>query len=137
MITLTPLELAIMKSLWQRRSGLVKDVQPDLLPDRKLAYTTVMTVMDRLFKKGILRRTKQSRAHVYEPVYSEADVRADAVTSLLDNFFEGSEPRLKAYLGGSDGAPPPPAEDSDAAPRPLAESPEAPPPPVPIDESLL
>ena len=114
MITLTPLELAIMKSLWRRRSGLVKDVQPDLLPDRKLAYTTVMTVMDRLFKKGILRRTKKSRAHVYEPVYSEAAVRADAVSSLIDNFFDGSESRLKTYLSGNGEQPPPPAESSEA-----------------------
>lgn len=125
MITLTPLELAIMKSLWRRRSGLVKDVQPDLLPDRKLAYTTVMTVMDRLFKKGILRRTKKSRAHVYEPVYSEAAVRADAVSSLIDNFFDGSESRLKAYLSGNDEQPPPPPESS--APRA----------PVTIDDSIL
>ena len=114
MITLTPLELAIMKSLWRRRSGLVKDVQPDLLPGRKLAYTTVMTVMDRLFKKGILRRTKKSRAHVYEPVYSEAAVRADAVSSLIDNFFDGSESRLKTYLSGNGEQPPPPDESSEA-----------------------
>ncbi len=126
MITLTPLELVIMKSLWRRRSGLVKEVQPDLLPDRKLAYTTVMTVMDRLFKKGILRRTKKSRAHVYEPVYSEAAVRADAVSSLIDNFFDGSEARLNAYLSGNGEQPPPPAESS-----------EAPRAPVTIDDSIL
>ncbi len=126
MITLTPLELVIMKSLWRRRSGLVKEVQPDLLPDRKLAYTTVMTVMDRLFKKGILRRTKKSRAHVYEPVYSEAAVRADAVSSLIDNFFDGSESRLNAYLSGNGEQPPPPAESS-----------EAPRAPVTIDDSIL
>ena len=107
MITLTPLELSIMKCLWSRRSARVKDVQPDLLPERDLAYTTVMTVMDRLFKKGIVRRAKKSRAHVYEPVYSEAEVRADAVRGLVDRFFEGSETRLKAYLGGN-GKPPPP-----------------------------
>ena len=107
MITLTPLELDIMKSLWRRRSAQVKDVQPDLLPDRDLAYTTVMTVMDRLFKKGILRRTKKSRAHVYEPVCSEAEVRADAVGGLVDSFFEGSEARLKAYLSGRSEPPPP------------------------------
>ena len=126
MITLTPLELAIMKSLWRRRSGLVKDVQPDLLPDRKLAYTTVMTVMDRLFKKGILRRTKKSRAHVYEPVYSEAAVRGDAVSSLIDNFFDGSESRLKTYLSANGEHPPPPAESSEA---PRAR--------VTIDDSIL
>ena len=56
---LTPLELAIMKSLWRRGSAVVREVQADLLPERKLAYTTVMTVMDRLFKKGALRANEE------------------------------------------------------------------------------
>jgi BlaI family penicillinase repressor len=128
-ITLTPLELAIMKSLWRRNSARVKDVQPDLLPDRDLAYTTVMTIMDRLFKKGILRRAKKSRAHVYEPVYSEAEVRADAVSGLVNRFFDGSETRLKAYLGGNRETPQPP-------PRGVARR-EAVPIESTIDDSLL
>ena len=125
MITLTPLELAVMKALWGRRSAPVKDVRLDLLPERELAYTTVMTVMDRMFKKGLLRRTKKSRAHVYEPVPTEAQARADAVDGLVDSFFEGSESRLKAYLGG-DEEPPPAADDSPPRASPVA-----------IDDSLL
>lgn len=113
MITLTPLELAIMKSIWARRSGQVRDVQADLLPGRVLAYTTVMTVMDRLYKKGALRRTKKSRAHLYEPVYTEEQVRAHAVNGLVDSFFDGSESRLRAYLGGHGEPSPPPAARSE------------------------
>ena len=114
-----------MKSLWRRRSAQVKDVQPDLLPDRELAYTTVMTVMDRLFKKGILRRTKKSRAHLYEPVYSEAEVRADAVTGLVDDFFDGSEAQLRDYLNGEE------------APREVVPSRPSVDSSVAMDESLL
>lgn len=95
---LTPLELAIMKSLWRRRSAVVREVQADLLPERKLAYTTVMTVMDRLFKKGVLRRSKKSRAHLYEPVFTEGDARADALNGLIDSYFDGSKVRLSQYL---------------------------------------
>jgi predicted transcriptional regulator len=124
--TLTPLELAIMKSLWRRGSAPVKDVRPDLLPDRDLAYTTVMTVMARLFKKGIVRRAKKSRAHIYEPAFSEAEVRADAVSGLVDSFFSGSETRLKAYLG------PHPEPAPSRASRPKVTPVEA-----TIDDSLL
>ncbi len=97
-INLTPLELAIMKSLWRRRSAIVREVQTDLLPERKLAYTTVMTVMDRLFKKGALRRTKKSRAHVYEPTFTESAARAEALNGLIDSYFDGSKLRFDQYL---------------------------------------
>lgn len=121
MISLSPLELDIMKSLWRRGSAPVKDVRDDLSPRRPLAYTTVMTVLDRMFKKGIVARTKQSRAHVYSPRYSESEVRAAAVRGLLESHFDGSPERLKAYLNGE---------------RPLPariEEPAA----APIDDSLL
>lgn len=100
MTTLTPLELAIMKSLWQRQDALVRDVQRDLLPTRPLAYTTVMTVLDRLFKKGLVRRRKKSRAHLYEPTVSESEARADAVEGLVEKYFEGSAADLMSYLDG-------------------------------------
>jgi predicted transcriptional regulator len=106
--TLTPVELAIMKSLWGRRTARVRDVQADLMPHRKLAYTTVMTVLDRLFRKGVVRRTKRSRAHVYEPAFSEAALRSDAVRGLLDDYFGGSSRALREFLDGGQevGAPP-------------------------------
>ena len=122
---LTPLELAIMKSLWRRRSGLVREVQADLLPERKLAYTTVMTVMDRLFKKGALRRAKKSRAHVYEPTYTEEEARADALNGLIDSYFDGSKVRLGQYLDPKTNVPAKKIERRSA------------PTPSPIDDSLL
>ncbi len=103
---LTPLELAIMKSLWRRGSAVVREVQADLLPERKLAYTTVMTVMDRLFKKGALKRTKKSRAHVYEPAFTEGQARAEAVGGLIESFFGGSRARLNQYLDPKKSNPP-------------------------------
>ena len=112
-----------MKSVWRRQRAVVRDVQADLLPHRQLAYTTVMTVMDRLFKKGVLHRTKKSRAHVYEPAFSESDARADAVTGLVDSFFGGAEHRLSEYLGSKpvDGEAEP-ASRSNAGPHSLDDS---------------
>ena len=105
MPTLTPLELVVMKSLWRRRKARVRDVQADLGPTRDLAYTTVMTVLDRLFKKGIVQREKRARAHVYEPIFSEAEVRSDAVRDLLDGFFDGSRNALQLYLKNGQSSP--------------------------------
>jgi len=90
-----------MKCLWRRESASVRQVQGDLLPERKLAYTTVMTVLDRLFRKGAVRRQKKSRAHQYQPVVLEAALRSHAVASLLADYFGGSRVRLKQFLDGT------------------------------------
>lgn len=133
-MTLTPLELRIMKSVWRRGTARVRDVQSDLLPGRKLAYTTVMTVLDRLFRKGIVRRAKKSRAHVYESAISEAEFRSEAVRFLLDDYFGGSSRALRAFLDEQGGAGL--VERTDRmAEREAARRPES--GRLPIDESLL
>ena len=101
---LTQLELAIMKSLWRRGEATVREVQDDLVPERRLAYTTVMTVMDRLFKKDVVERRKKSRAHVYGPVVTEGQARREAVGALLAGFFGGSQASLRSYLSGREPA---------------------------------
>src|SRR6202162_6310324 len=65
------LELDVMQILWERGSGNVRDVVQGL--ERQLAYTTVMTTLDRLFKKGLLDRRKADRAFVYSPQLSRAE----------------------------------------------------------------
>ena len=59
------LESTIMEILWRRGELSVKALAGHL--DRPLAYTTVMTTLDRLYKKGLLERRKQDRAFVYSP----------------------------------------------------------------------
>lgn len=119
MITLSPLELDIMKSLWRRGSAPVKEVRKDLMPRRPLAYTTVMTVLDRMYKKGIVERAKKKRAHVYVPRYSEDQVRAAAVQGLVESHFDGSAERLLAYLEGDRL---PPVREEEPAARPIDDS---------------
>ena len=94
---LTPLELDIMKAVWRRPSITVREVQDAIRPGRQLAYTTVMTIMDRLYHKGFLTRTLQSRAHYYEPAVEYANVRDEAVDTLIRSFF-GSKEKLKEFL---------------------------------------
>ena len=76
---LTPLELDIMKAVWRKPPITVRDVQESIRPGRHLAYTTVMTIMDRLYHKGSLKRTLQARSYLYEPAI---DFAATAVTVL-------------------------------------------------------
>jgi predicted transcriptional regulator len=65
------LELTVMQILWDRGESNVRDVAGQL--DRPLAYTTVMTTLDRLFKKGLLVRRKEERAFVYSTRYSRTE----------------------------------------------------------------
>jgi predicted transcriptional regulator len=96
---LTPLELDIMKAVWRIRPITVRDVQEAIRPVRNLAYTTVMTIMDRLYHKGFLSRTLRARTHYYEPVIDYTDVRDEAVDSLIRSFF-GSKEKLQEFLEG-------------------------------------
>lgn len=97
-LTLTPLELDIMKAVWQRNPITVKDVQSAIHASRPLAYTTVMTIMHRLFLKGFLLRTLRSKTHYYEPAVAFADVRDAAVSGIIDHFFSGSREMFQRFL---------------------------------------
>ena len=90
-----------MKAVWRRTPITVRDVQESIRPSRKLAYTTVMTIMDRLYHKGFLTRTLQSRTHYYEAAIGYAEVRDQAVEALIKNFF-GSKEKLQEFLAGDE-----------------------------------
>jgi predicted transcriptional regulator len=92
-----PLELECLKSLWKLSEASVKDVRDDLA-SRNLAYTTVMTLLDRLVKKGRASRRKSGRMFIYAPAIPRMLVRGLAVKELVDSFFDGSEEELLAYL---------------------------------------
>jgi predicted transcriptional regulator len=97
---LTPLELDIMKAVWSHPPVTVRDVQAEIRPARNLAYTTVMTIMDRLYQKGFLTRQLQGRTHMYSPTIAYGDVRDEAVKNLINSFFDGSERGLLQFLSG-------------------------------------
>ncbi|GAA4629381.1 BlaI/MecI/CopY family transcriptional regulator [Actinoallomurus vinaceus] len=78
------LEAAIMDCLWRYgRPVPVREVVEDLQKDRTIAYTTVLTVMDKLHKKGWLRREKAGRGHLYEPLVSRETYTARLMRSAL------------------------------------------------------
>ncbi|MFN7920553.1 MAG: BlaI/MecI/CopY family transcriptional regulator [Bryobacteraceae bacterium] len=92
-----PLELACLRALWDLGEGGVKEVQ-DALAARGLAYTTVMTVLERLAKRGAVRRRKVSRRFLYSPALDREHARAVAVRELVDTYFGGSADALRRHL---------------------------------------
>ncbi len=98
---LTAAELKCMKALWFEGATTVRDVHRVLQPDHPLAYTTVLTVMDRLTRKGFLARTRRGRAHTYLPRCSFEESRSRAVSELVQTWFDGSADQLAASLTGA------------------------------------
>ncbi|MEV5325364.1 BlaI/MecI/CopY family transcriptional regulator [Nonomuraea fastidiosa] len=78
------LEATIMDRMWSyRRPASVRDVLEDLRKEREIAYTTVMTVMDKLHTKGLLRREPVGRAYMYEPVSTKEAYTAELMRHAL------------------------------------------------------
>ena len=93
-----PLELACLKALWSLQEGNVRAVQQRVALSRPLAYTTIMTVLDRLVRKGKLTRRKVGRAFVYSPEASRDSMRRAALRELVEGYFDGSEAELLEFL---------------------------------------
>ena len=93
------LERELMEHVWELKEASVSDIQEGL--SGRLAYTTIMTTLDRLFKKGILDRRKQGRAFVYFARFSREEFKQNLVRRALDFLIsehrEGTAP-LMAYL---------------------------------------
>ncbi len=93
------LESAIMDRLWARGTpATVREVLTDLQPDRVLAYNTVLTVVDNLFKKGWLRREPDGRAFRYAPTSSRAEYGARQLRDALDDAGDPAE-ALVRFVG--------------------------------------
>lgn len=96
--TLTEQELEIMKIVWQRQQATVRDVYETLREHRKVAYTTVMTMMKILEQKGHLRKRAEEKAHVYTPTKPKAQVIRNMVRDFVERVFNGSAEPLVMHL---------------------------------------
>lgn len=96
--TLTPQELEIMKLVWQRDTATVRDIYEALLEHRKIAYTTVMTMMKILETKGYLKKRRQDRAFVYRPAHPKNQVIGGMLREFIDRVFNGSAEPLLVHL---------------------------------------
>ena len=98
--SLGSLERRTLDEVWRRREVCVRDVVSAL--GDQFAYTTVMTTLDRLYKKGYLERRKEGRAFAYSAKWSREDLQAglagDFITGLIDRATGGVEPVLACIV---------------------------------------
>jgi predicted transcriptional regulator len=109
--TLTEKELEIMKIVWERESSTVRDVYETLLERRKVAYTTVMTMMKILEQKKYLKRTQTDRTYVYRPAQPKRQVVGAMVRDFINRVFNGAAEPLLVHL----------VEEHDLSPEELEE----------------
>ena len=96
--TLTGQELEIMKVVWEREQATVRDVYQALLEKRKVAYTTVMTMMKILQQKGYLKKSQEERAYVYRAAQPKRQVIGAMVRDFVNRVFNGSAEPLLVHL---------------------------------------
>jgi predicted transcriptional regulator len=78
----------MLDALWARRSATVRELIED--DCRELAYTTVMTTLDRLFKKGLLTRSEEGRAFRYAPRFSREEMHREAAGFAFRQLLDAS-----------------------------------------------
>jgi predicted transcriptional regulator len=100
-LDLAPLELECLTVLWALREATVRDIHRALAAARPRAYTTVLTIMDRLEQKGIVTRRKVGKAFHYQPKLSVEEARVKAVEKIVEGFFDGSPAALAAHLSSA------------------------------------
>ena len=93
---LGPLEARVMEVVWSRGEPVtVRDVYEILRRENDMAYTTVMTILSNLHKKGLLKRSQDGQAYVYTAAQTKAEFVQSKVGNLLDTLLERfSEPAL-------------------------------------------
>lgn len=105
-LDLAPLELDCMNTLWPLGESTVRRIQQGLAPSKPRAYTTIMTIMDRLAHKGVVTRRKVGRAYLYRPNLTAEQARARAIAQVVKGFFDGSAAAMAMHLSGGTVASP-------------------------------
>jgi BlaI family penicillinase repressor len=96
--TLTGQELEIMKEVWRLETATVRQVYESLLERRRIAYTTVMTMLNILEHKGFLKKRQEERAYVYSPAQPQKQVVGSMVREFVNRVFNGSAEPLLLHL---------------------------------------
>jgi len=99
-------EMEVLQHVWALGEASVADVHLTILKDRAVAYTTVMTVMKKLARKGFLHCDSTGSRYLYTPARAPARVRQELVQDLLDQVFQGSASALVQTLVRSERIPP-------------------------------
>ncbi len=97
-ILLTRQELKIMKVVWEGGFLTVKEVWESMSKERPISYTTVMTLMAILEKKGVLTHKKSRQAFVYRPLLSRREATRNHVRDVIAHYFDEKPENLLAFV---------------------------------------
>lgn len=103
--TLGQLELEVLKVIWKNPGCTVPEAAEPLIRKKGYARTTILTVVQRLHKKGFLYRKKASGAYHYYPTENQTAVLGNLAKQFVQNIFEGSSAGLVQHLTNSDITP--------------------------------
>ena len=95
---LTPGEFELMEILWPLGEASVKDVWSRVNPERGLAYTTVMTVLEKMHRKGILAQRKKGKAYIYSTLLNREQALQGIIDHVRDAYFRGSQSELAGFI---------------------------------------
>lgn len=96
--TITDSERAILEVLWEREEASVREVAEELARHKPVAYTTVLTMMNVLSRKGLVTHRPEGRAFIYRAAVTRDQARKQALDHLLQQFFSGSPNILAQHL---------------------------------------
>lgn len=99
---LTEVELEIMQVIWSDGDSSVREVSARINKKRKVAYTSVMTMLKVMEQKGYVKKRKRGKANIYTANITEAQARSSAVKNLLTKFFGGSKSAFGLHLVGEE-----------------------------------
>jgi predicted transcriptional regulator len=98
--TLGELDIDILNVVWKMERATVKDVFEELYETRRLAYTTIMTVMGRLAKKGVLKQDRSRTPYVYTPLMARQELALSIIHHVIDRLLDGAPDQVIDNLGG-------------------------------------
>lgn len=87
-------ELEVLAVLWQKSTQTVREVYDQIKDNRNIGYTTTLKIMQIMLKKGMLKRKKQGKTHVYDVVEPQAQTQSGLVSKMVNTVFHGSSKDL-------------------------------------------
>lgn len=97
---LTEAELEILQVIWEEEPATVKTVHERLHDKREVGYTTILKQMQRMYDKGMLKRKKQGKTHLYTAVPREQEIQKSMFDRLVDTVFRGSAMKMFMHALG-------------------------------------
>lgn len=97
-ISLSDLQIAVIRTLWNKPDSSILEVVETLRPNRSLAHTTVATILSRLEKRGLVGIKKNGRHHNFHALVTEAQIQRSMVADLLSSLFMGNANNLLKHL---------------------------------------